>query len=150
MTHWAQCVVLGALMLPVLQRLQHCTRELANRFKTPYFSLQGLDRSQRAAMESCSMNRVLLRIAQFGHQPAWQQLLRRIAPISNRANFPLLGGLLAFLATLSLIIPVVPILTALVVMNRQRWRALAAWAVLGSSLAGALVVNVLDPVYRSL
>ena len=88
------------------------------------------------------MNRLRVWVARFSHQPAWHWLLRRVAPFADRPNFPLLGGALAFLATLSLTVPVVPVLTALVVMNRLRWRALAAWAVLGSSCAGALLTGV--------
>jgi membrane protein YqaA with SNARE-associated domain len=79
----------------------------------------------------------------FGHNAALHRLIVAAAPLTGSRLFPLLGGLLAFIATLSLTIPVVPVLTALVVMNRARWRAITFWAVLGSASGGALFTHLL-------
>lgn len=79
----------------------------------------------------------------FGHNAALQRLIVAAVPLAGSRLFPLLGGLLAFVATLSLTIPVVPVLTALVVMDRARWRAITFWAVLGSAAGGALFTHLL-------
>lgn len=67
----------------------------------------------------------------------------RLAPIAKHALFPWLAGVLAFGATLSMTIPTVPLLCALVSLDRTRWRAIAFWAVVGSALGGALFVHLL-------
>jgi hypothetical protein len=86
------------------------------------------------------MASLALWVARFGHNAALQRLLVAVAPLAGSRLFPLMGGVLAFIATLSLTIPVVPVLTALVVMNRARWRSITFWAVLGSAFGGALVI----------
>lgn len=89
------------------------------------------------------VGRLTLWVARFGHNAALQRLMVTVAPLASSRLFPLLSGLLAFIATLSLTIPVVPVLTALVVMNRARWRSITLWAVLGSASGGALFTHLL-------
>jgi membrane protein YqaA with SNARE-associated domain len=87
--------------------------------------------------------RLTVWVVRFGHNAALQRLIAAAAPLAGSRLFPVLGGLLAFLATLSLTIPVVPVLTALVVMNRARWRSITCWAVLGSASGGAVFTYLL-------
>jgi hypothetical protein len=61
-------------------------------------------------------------VARFGHSAPLQPLMVAVAPLASSRLFPLLSGLLTFIATLSLTIPAVPVLTALVVMNRALLR----------------------------
>ncbi len=89
------------------------------------------------------MGKLTVWVARLGHNAALQRILAAVAPLAASPLFPLLGGVLAFVATLSLTIPVVPVLTALVVMNRARWRAITFWAVLGSASGGALFTHLL-------
>jgi len=70
-------------------------------------------------------------------------MVGRLAPFAEHVWFPPVAGLLAFAATLSMTVPTVPLLCALVALSRRRWRAVAFWAVLGSASAGALFVHVL-------
>ena len=76
-------------------------------------------------------------------RPLPNRLVKWFAPLATRKTFPLWACLAAFLATLSLTMPVVPLLSALVVLNHRRWRGLVVWTVLGSASAGALFVHVL-------
>jgi membrane protein YqaA with SNARE-associated domain len=41
-----------------------------------------------------------------------------------------------------MVVPVVPLLVSLVALRRQRWKALVFWSVVGSSLAGALLIHL--------
>lgn len=87
--------------------------------------------------------RVAVWLARFGHNAALHRLLAATAPLAGSRLFPLLGGVLAFVATLSLTIPTVPVLTALIAMDRARWRTITVWAVLGSASGGALFTHLL-------
>ncbi|MBS0336222.1 MAG: hypothetical protein JSS40_05310 [Proteobacteria bacterium] len=89
------------------------------------------------------MNKSLLWLVQIGNRPALHRLVGRLAPFAQHAWFPPLAGIMAFAATLSMTVPTVPMLCALVALNRRRWRAIAFWAVVGSASAGALFVHVL-------
>lgn len=60
---------------------------------------------------------------------------------ADRRAYPVLVGGLAFLATLSMCVPVVPILSAAVLFNARRWKAVALFAAFGSG-AGALILYV--------
>lgn len=81
---------------------------------------------------------VLSRAIDFARVAGVQRLAGRLQPYGARRWFPVNAGLLAFGATASLTLPVVPILVSLVAISRRRWRAIAFWAVLGSTLAGTL------------
>ena len=50
---------------------------------------------------------------------------------------------LAFGSTLSMSVPTVPLLSALVLLDRRRWLAISLWAIAGSAAGGALLVHVL-------
>lgn len=89
------------------------------------------------------MKQVLLWFAHFAHRPALQRLMRRFAPVAGRAWFPPLAAIMAFAATLSMIIPTVPFLSAMVMLKPRRWRIISLWAILGSASAGALLVHLL-------
>lgn len=86
---------------------------------------------------------MLLWLVQIGHRPALHRLVGRLAPFARHAWFPQLAGILAFAATLSMTVPTVPMLCALVALDRSRWRVIAFWAVLGGAFAGAVFVHVL-------
>ncbi len=60
---------------------------------------------------------------------------------AHRRWYPVLVGALAFFATLSMSVPVVPLLSASVLLNARRWKAIAACAAFGSG-AGALILYV--------
>lgn len=60
---------------------------------------------------------------------------------ADRRAYPVLVGALASLATLSMCVPVVPLLSASVLLNARRWRAIALCAAVGSG-AAALVLYV--------
>ena len=77
------------------------------------------------------------------YRPVLQRLVNRLAPLAGKRWFPALAGLLAFGATLSMSVPTVPVLSALVLLERRRWLAMSVWAVAGSAAAGALLVHVL-------
>lgn len=81
----------------------------------------------------------LAHAVEFARVAGVQRLVDRFQPYVGRRWFPLVAGVLAFGATASLSVPVVPVLVSLVAMRRERWRALAFWAVLGSTLAGTLI-----------
>lgn len=89
------------------------------------------------------MNRALLWLVHVGHRSALHRLVDRLAPIAERGWFPPLAAVMAFAATLSMSVPTVPLLCALVALNHRRWRAIGFWAVLGSAMAGAVFVHVL-------
>ena len=89
------------------------------------------------------MNNALLWLVHIGQQPALHRLVARLAPVAERAWFPPLAAVMAFAATLSMSVPTVPLLCALVVLNRRRWRAISFWATFGSASAGAIFVHVL-------
>lgn len=89
------------------------------------------------------MNKALLWLVHIGHRSALHRLIGRLAPVADKAWFPLLAAVMSFAATLSMIVPTVPIVCALVVLSPRRWRAISFWATLGSASAGALFVHVL-------
>jgi membrane protein YqaA with SNARE-associated domain len=89
------------------------------------------------------MARLLTWLIELRQNPALRRLGRRLAPYADRPWFPPLAGFLAFAATLSFTVPVVPVLCTLVAINRRRWLWLALWAVLGSAAAGALFTHLL-------
>lgn len=64
--------------------------------------------------------------------------------LSRRAHLkasPVLVGALALLATISMSVPLVPVLSAATLLNARRWKMIALCAALGSS-AGALLLYV--------
>ena len=77
------------------------------------------------------------------HSPYSSRLIRWLAPLAARRTFPLWCGVVAFVATLSMTVPVVPLLSVLVVMGRRRWPWLVLSSVVGSATAGAFLVHVL-------
>jgi membrane protein YqaA with SNARE-associated domain len=89
------------------------------------------------------LHRNLLRIVEIWDRSAFHRLVRPLGALAARPWFPLLAAVTAFGATLSMTVPTVPILGALVSLNPRRWLAIACWAVLGSAVAGALLVHAL-------
>lgn len=89
------------------------------------------------------MNRFVATALEFGHNLGVHRWVTRLSPYAERPWFPPLAGLLAAAATLSLSVPVGPVLVALVALNPRRWRAVVVWSVLGSAVAGALFTHLL-------
>lgn len=77
------------------------------------------------------------------HRPAIRHFVNKLAPLAHKAWFPAIAAVVAFVATLSMTIPTAPLLTALVMLEPRRWLRIALWAVLGTSIAAALLVHVL-------
>ena len=80
----------------------------------------------------------LARAIEFVRVTGLQRIAHRLLPYVHRRWFPVTAAVFAFAATASMTVPVVPVLVSLVAIRRDRWRALAFWAVLGSTLAGTL------------
>lgn len=80
---------------------------------------------------------------EFGHNLGIRRWVGRLFPYADRWWFPPLAAALSAAATLSLWVPVGPLLMALVALNPRRWRALVVWSVLGSAVAGALFTHLL-------
>lgn len=80
---------------------------------------------------------------EFGHNLGIRRWVGRLAPYADRWWFPPLSGALSSGATLSLSVPVGPMLMALVALSPRRWRAIVVASVLGSALAGAIFTHLL-------
>lgn len=89
------------------------------------------------------MNSAVHRLAEMWDRSVLHRLVRPLRPLAIRGWFPAVGALMAFAATLSMTVPTVPILGALVSLNPRRWLAIACWATVGSAVGGALLVHVL-------
>jgi membrane protein YqaA with SNARE-associated domain len=86
---------------------------------------------------------MIARALEFGHNLGIRRWVGRLLPYAGRWWYPPLAALLSAAATLSLSVPVGPLLIALVALKPSRWRAVVAWSVLGSAAAGALFTHVL-------
>jgi membrane protein YqaA with SNARE-associated domain len=71
-----------------------------------------------------------------------KKLLARLEPAAQHPLFPLLGGIVALFATVSAV-AFVPILCALVALNRHRWRAMTLSCALGSAAGAALLAHLI-------
>lgn len=87
--------------------------------------------------------RFAARALEFGHNLGIRRWVGRLFPYADRWWFPPLSAVLSAAATLSLSVPVGPMLMALVALNPRRWRAVVLWSVLGSAVAGALFTHLL-------
>lgn len=87
--------------------------------------------------------RLITQALEFGHNLGIRRWVGRLFPYVDRWWFPPLTAALSAAATLSLTVPMVPMLMALVALNPRRWRAVVVWTVLGSALAGALFTHLL-------
>ncbi len=87
--------------------------------------------------------RLIAHALEFGHNLGIRRWVGRLFPFADRWWFPSLAAALSAAATLSLTVPVGPVLMALVALNPRRWRALVVWSVLGSATAGALFTHLL-------
>lgn len=89
------------------------------------------------------MIRLVANALEFGHNLGIRRCVARLQPYAEHWWFLPLGAALASAATLSLVVPVGPVLIALVALNPRRWRAVVVWAVLGSVAAGTLGAHLL-------
>lgn len=89
------------------------------------------------------MSHFIARTLEFGHNLGIRRWVAGLCPFADRWWFPPLAGVLSSMATLSLTMPVGPVLIALVALNPRRWRAIVLWSVLGSASAGALFTHLL-------
>ena len=87
--------------------------------------------------------RVIAQSLEFLHNAGIWRWVGRLRRCANRWWFPPLAAALSGAATLSMLVPVGPLLVALVALNPRRWRALVVWSVLGSAVAGALFTHLL-------
>ncbi|MDO8777224.1 MAG: hypothetical protein Q7K57_52640 [Burkholderiaceae bacterium] len=87
--------------------------------------------------------RLITHAIEFGHSLGVRRWVGRLAPYADRWWFPPLTAVLSAAATLSLTVPVGPMLIALVAINPRRWRAVVVWSALGSAMAGALFTHLL-------
>lgn len=87
------------------------------------------------------MMRLVASTLEFGHNLGIRRWIGRLCPFADRWWFPPIAAVLSAAATLSLTVPVGPVLIALVALNPRRWRVVVLWAVLGSAIAGALFTH---------
>ncbi|MBT9508644.1 hypothetical protein [Rhodoferax sp.] len=87
--------------------------------------------------------RLITHALEFGHNLGIRRWVGRLVPYADRWWFPPLIAVLSAAATLSLTVPVGPMLIALVAFNPRRWRTVVVWSVLGSAIAGALFTHLL-------
>jgi membrane protein YqaA with SNARE-associated domain len=87
--------------------------------------------------------RFVAQTLEFGQNLGIWRWVGRLFPLADRWWFPTLGAVLTAAATLSLLVPVGPVLIALVALNPRRWRSIVLWAALGSAAAGALFTHLL-------
>ncbi|WP_175817025.1 YqaA family protein [Burkholderia diffusa] len=67
-----------------------------------------------------------------------------LAPLADRYVFPALAGIIAFGATVTMSIPLVPVVSAMVALKPSRWIAIVVCAVLGSATGAALLAYVIE------
>lgn len=78
------------------------------------------------------------------HGPVWlAPLVARIEPLAQHRGFPWLAAAIAFVATITFTVPMVPVIIGLVLLAPGRWRTIALAAALGSAGAGALFSHYL-------
>lgn len=78
-------------------------------------------------------------VASWNHLPQLHAFARRLAPFADHPLFPLLGAVIALLATITMSLPLVPVVSALVALRPLRWKAIVFWAVLGSAVGAVLL-----------
>lgn len=87
--------------------------------------------------------RLVAAVLEFGRNQGIQRWVRRLFPYADRWWYAPFAAVLSAAATLSLSVPVGPVLMALVAVNPRRWRAVVLWSVLGSAVAGAVFTHLL-------
>lgn len=78
-------------------------------------------------------------LANWNHRPTVHALVRRLAPLSGSAAFAPLAGALTLAATVTMTLPLVPVVCALVALRPLRWRAIVFWTVMGSATGAVLL-----------
>jgi membrane protein DedA with SNARE-associated domain len=77
-------------------------------------------------------------------RPYVRALTGHLAPLANRQLFPALAGFIAFAATVTMSIPLAPVVSAMVALKPTRWIAIVSFAVLGSATGAALLTYVIE------
>ncbi len=77
-------------------------------------------------------------------RPYVRALTGYLAPLADRYVFPALAGIIAFGATVTMSIPLVPVVSAMVALKPSRWIAIVVCAVLGSATGAALLAYVIE------
>jgi membrane protein YqaA with SNARE-associated domain len=67
----------------------------------------------------------------------------RLAPFADRRLFPALAGVIAFAATVTMSVPLVPVVSAIVALKPARWLAVVVSAVAGSAAGAVLLTYVI-------
>jgi membrane protein YqaA with SNARE-associated domain len=78
-------------------------------------------------------------LTRWNQRPYVQALVDKLAPLAGHPAFPLMGGVVALAATVTMSLPLVPVVCALVALNSPRWRAIVFWLVLGSAIGAVLL-----------
>jgi membrane protein YqaA with SNARE-associated domain len=80
----------------------------------------------------------------WNDRPHLRALVNKLSPLADHRAFPLLGGAIAFGATVTMSLPLAPVVSALVVLNPSRWRAIVFCTVMGSATGAALLTYVFE------
>lgn len=78
-------------------------------------------------------------VASWNYLPQLHVFARRLAPFADHPLFPLLGAVVALVATITMSLPLVPVVSALVALRPLHWKAVVFWMVLGSALGAVLL-----------
>lgn len=85
-------------------------------------------------------------LARWNQLPHVYALVRKLAPLAGHPAFPILGGSVALAATVTMSLPLVPVVCALVALRPPRWKAIVFWSVLGSAIGAVLLTFAFEEV----
>lgn len=92
------------------------------------------------------MNRLQRWLGDWINRPYIQALTRRLGPFVDRRVFPALAGLIAFGATVTMSVPLSPVVAAMVALKPVRWPSIAASAVAGSTVGATLLAYIIQSI----
>jgi membrane protein YqaA with SNARE-associated domain len=77
-------------------------------------------------------------------RPYVRALTGRLAPLAGQRAFPALAGIIAFGATVTMSIPLAPVVSTIVALKPARWIASVSFAVLGSATGAVLLTYFIE------
>ncbi|MBF5008681.1 hypothetical protein [Burkholderia pseudomultivorans] len=92
------------------------------------------------------MSRLQRWLGDWINRPYARALTRRLGPFVDRRVFPALAGFIAFGATVTMSVPLSPVVAAMVALKPARWQSIAASAVVGSAAGATLLTYVIQSV----